>query len=191
MALRIPVKIGNITNLSDARYGAGMGVDYLGFPIGHGLSLEKFKDIAGWLSGPQLIVEVEELHPGWQPPLPDFIYQIDVAQANAIGSLAPTTRLVISGTGPELLNALPYLESTEAEILFLEVTDPNSLENIHLDRLAGSFNVWIAVTNTSELDRLAQRPFSGIALRGSEEAHTGLKDYGTLAEILETLEVNS
>jgi phosphoribosylanthranilate isomerase len=33
MALKCFVKVGNVTNLSDARYCAGMGVDLLGFPV--------------------------------------------------------------------------------------------------------------------------------------------------------------
>ena len=33
MGLKLSVKIGDVTNLSDARYAAGMGVDYIGFNV--------------------------------------------------------------------------------------------------------------------------------------------------------------
>ena len=61
MALKTKVKVGNITNLSDARYCAGMGVDMLGFPVSgtNGLSLEKFKEINGWVTGPELVLEID------------------------------------------------------------------------------------------------------------------------------------
>ena len=42
--LKTQVKVSSITNLSDARYCAGMGVDLLGFPIQE-ISLEKFTEI--------------------------------------------------------------------------------------------------------------------------------------------------
>ncbi len=62
MALKLKVKVGGITNLSEARYCAGMGCDYLGFPVGgQGLSVEEFKDIAGWVSGPTLVLELDHL----------------------------------------------------------------------------------------------------------------------------------
>jgi len=61
MALRAPVYAGNITNLSDARYFAGMGVQWLGFQIDPNqtsyLNPQKFREIVGWVTGPALVLE--------------------------------------------------------------------------------------------------------------------------------------
>src|SRR6187402_255425 len=66
MSLKTKVKVGNITNLSDARYCAGMGASWLGFPMkevdGSLLSPEKFMDITGWVSGPEFVLEAEEIN---------------------------------------------------------------------------------------------------------------------------------
>ena len=63
MALTTIVKVGNITNLSDARYCAGMGVDMLGFCFEKKseqyIDPESYKEIIGWISGPQLVGEFD------------------------------------------------------------------------------------------------------------------------------------
>ena len=54
--LKTLVKVSSISNLSDARYCAGMGVDLLGFPI-QDITLEKFTEIRNWLAGVQIVGE--------------------------------------------------------------------------------------------------------------------------------------
>ena len=58
MSLVTKVKAANITNLSDARYCAGMGVDWIGFPLSQ-VNPTVFSEITGWLSGPQWVVEFQ------------------------------------------------------------------------------------------------------------------------------------
>ena len=61
MALKTFVKVGNITNLSDARYCAGMGVDQIGFNIDPANSSYTEQDdldsIRAWVSGVEIIAE--------------------------------------------------------------------------------------------------------------------------------------
>ena len=61
MALKTFVKISNVTNLSDARYCAGMGVDLIGFSIDPDsdfyVSPEKAVEIAEWLAGVEFVAE--------------------------------------------------------------------------------------------------------------------------------------
>ena len=63
MALKTFVKISAVTNLSDARYCAGMGVDMLGFALEADnpdfITPEKYTEIIGWLSGVQFVGEFE------------------------------------------------------------------------------------------------------------------------------------
>src|SRR4051812_19134719 len=62
MPLKTVVKVGNISNLSDARYCAGMGVDMLGFRVlekqENFISPRLFQEIRGWVSGPKVVAEV-------------------------------------------------------------------------------------------------------------------------------------
>src|SRR5688572_15531110 len=62
MPLKTLVKVGNITNLSDARYCAGMGVDMLGFRVIEGqenfVAPKLFQEIRGWVAGPKVVAEL-------------------------------------------------------------------------------------------------------------------------------------
>src|SRR3954471_4938768 len=62
MPLKTLVKVGSITNLSDARYCAGMGVDMLGFGVvedhDNHIDISLFQQIRGWVSGPQVVAEM-------------------------------------------------------------------------------------------------------------------------------------
>ncbi|NJM26270.1 MAG: N-(5'-phosphoribosyl)anthranilate isomerase, partial [Bacteroidia bacterium] len=65
MALKVKVKVGNITNLSDARYCAGMGVDMLGFATIKGaafhITADLYQQLRGWISGPSYVAQVAGL----------------------------------------------------------------------------------------------------------------------------------
>src|SRR5882672_2338725 len=51
------VKVSNVTNLSEARYCAGMGVDFLSFPISS-IDPKTYQEITGWVAGPKFGIEV-------------------------------------------------------------------------------------------------------------------------------------
>ena len=63
MTLKTFVKVSNITNLSDARYCAGMGVDLLGFNIDPAspsqIGEKDYEEISEWVAGVQFVGEFE------------------------------------------------------------------------------------------------------------------------------------
>ena len=67
MSLKTIVKISNVTNLSDARYCAGMGVDMLGFSMDadspNYIDPKKFGEIRGWVAGVQIVGETTATDP--------------------------------------------------------------------------------------------------------------------------------
>ncbi|MEJ7645889.1 MAG: hypothetical protein WKF87_14940 [Chryseolinea sp.] len=62
MSLKAFVKVGTLTNLADARYCAGMGVDMVGFMVIPGqpdhTKHALFQEIRGWVSGPLFVAEI-------------------------------------------------------------------------------------------------------------------------------------
>src|SRR5262245_4914546 len=62
MPLKTIVKVGNITNLSDARYCSGMGVEMLGFQAiesrPNHITPKLFQEIRRWIPGPKVVAEV-------------------------------------------------------------------------------------------------------------------------------------
>ena len=63
--LKTKVILSDVTNLSDARYASGMGVDYIGFNIDpendQYVTSDQVKMITEWLSGVGIIGNIEAL----------------------------------------------------------------------------------------------------------------------------------
>lgn len=182
MALKTLVKIGGITNLSDARYCAGMGVDMLGFNVipGHSnyVSPELFQQIRGWVAGPLIVAEVagiedpEQLSQILENYRPDML-QLELAELTKIPS--PPLPFILHLKSDEDISLL----SIQPEYVLANKTNAGS-----------SIPLLLEVSSTEEVTAvLSNSTVAGIALVGSPEMKPGLKDYSTMADILELLEV--
>jgi phosphoribosylanthranilate isomerase len=190
MSLQTVVKAGNITNLSDARYCAGMGVEIIGFPTGNPLfEPSKIKEIAGWLSGVKIALELDEttIQDPALPALldilqPDYL-QVAARAADMIRTISPLPLLLVSDT---LLSAL-----TEKDLLLYT---GNLQENKQALANYGQSNRVILSGERIEAANVLEvletiKPY-GIELRGSHEISPGFKNFDDLSEILELLEVD-
>lgn len=186
MPLKTLVKVGKITNLSDARYCAGMNVDMLGFVTvetqENYLPVKDYQDIRGWVSGPKVVAEVygvrstEELNAILENYRPDYL-ELSSAELGFINTPLPV---------------LLRLENSE------DVTIPSHLtlyaiivKNAQVK--TNTFNknalVFLDAADSSTHALLSTEAIDGIVLSGSKEESPGLKDYDHLAEVLESLEV--
>lgn len=184
MALKTLVKVGNITNLSDARYCAGMNVDLLGFVTVEGrenfLSKGDFQDIRGWFSGPKVVAEVyglktkEQFKQIVEDYRPDYI---ELSEAEF----------------PVVETSLPLLLRTdrvprEVSNLYALITT-NNIAEVAAALPAGVF-LFADTDDAAQINQLLDDEFiQGIVLRGTAESSPGLKEYDHLASILEMLEV--
>lgn len=187
MSLKTKVKAGNITNLSDARYCAGMGVDWLSFPADV-VNPTTFKEITDWVTGPQFVLEIKETTPL------DYIGQYQV------------TSLEIASGQLDLIDRFPSFEwfitlrlsswdiqkksltrlKDKISFLVLEL-DNQDLEVV--SDIASQFKILVNQSDKYSLDSLLALPMEGINVTGENEVKPGLKDFDKLASILEELEV--
>jgi phosphoribosylanthranilate isomerase len=195
MALKTLVKVGKITNLSDARYCSGMGVDMLGFRVmesdANYLRPETFKEFRGWFSGPAVVAEAYglpsemELRGILENYQPDYI-ELPVMDFDKISNTA--VPLILSGHTQELLSRLEEITNHKSRIRYLLLTAEGSEQEIK--KLANHFELLVTLSRADAIDDLTHnRQVSGIALQGTEEERPGLKNYGLLADVLEKLEV--
>ncbi|WP_439556506.1 hypothetical protein [Dyadobacter sp.] len=200
------VKISNVTNLSDARYCAGMGVEMLGFSIDEDtpnyISPKKFEDICSWLAGVTLVAET--------------------ADNNAESIFAKLNNYPVHAVQVEHSGLLGYMKSELGLPLILRISvdlyEADEIQSL-LDRYEGAAthfllesdenapltDNWLQILPTlaSEHPILVGFGFDdefalivlnnlpgnvGIALRGSEEIRPGYKDFGSMMDILEALE---
>ena len=202
MALRTLVKINHITNLSDARYCAGMGVDLLGFSLEqdqpHYIDPQAFAEITDWVSGPGLVGEFEnynaqEIAETLGNHHLDMIELTEPGMINEVSLLGKPMILKMNrddySSADELMAELSRVRDL---CEFVRITsdqettpDPDILEKMGaISPLVISFGITL-----KNLDRLIGiKGVRGLALDGQPESKVGFKDYDYLADILEALE---
>lgn len=184
--LKTKVKVSNVTNLSEARYCAGMGVDYLSFPVPP-VSLEVYREIASWVTGPQFGIEIDAEHLSLLNEYPfDFI---EIAASDIL--LVPPSEMFIridAPGWPEQRDAIRQLKNTNV-IVELAVSSLDEGTVQFIKNVATEFNIFIKIENNTWLTALLQLPVTGFSLEGNHESKPGLKEY-PLSEILEQLDVD-
>lgn len=184
MPLKTFVKVGKITNLSEARYCAGMGVDLLGFCTVKGrenyLAPPLFQEIRGWISGPQIVAEIYGLNDRGDLESiitdykPDYL-EMGIQELELLGEVP--LPFILSNPGGRSLAVLRQ----EPRFMLL-----NDLANYALP-----YPCLAEVHSVQDVQRVLSSPsIVGIAMNGSPEISPGLKEYDGLAEILEHLEDN-
>ncbi|UZD23800.1 phosphoribosylanthranilate isomerase [Algoriphagus halophytocola] len=203
MALKTFVKISGITNLSDARYCAGMYVDLLGFSLEKEnekfISPEEYSEITGWVSGLEFVGEFET-------------YTSE--QILEVVKAYPTVKWIEH----DRLEALEDLEGKGFGLLYkMGLEEVRQIENEVAERLSSMgviFHLTSLHEELTEIDFEAIRELTahckvildagitaenvnqliedlglyGISLTGGDEIKPGLKDFDELADILEALE---
>ncbi len=209
MALKTLVKISNVTNLSDARYCAGMGVDMLGFSMDADspdyVDPKKFGEIRAWVAGVQIVGEttttdpeiIEQLLETYQP---DFL-QVDEAALlpylSTFGKSPASLRLILRVDIAHLtlgqLDTLLQTSVANADYVLLESNGPLHMDDdlkTFLQRQAARYPILlgtgISAENVHEL--LTALSVRGIALSGGLEEQPGNKEFGELMDILEAIE---
>ncbi|GAB4046675.1 phosphoribosylanthranilate isomerase [Spirosoma litoris] len=207
MALKTIVKISNVTNLSDARYCAGMGVDMLGFSMDADspdyVEPKKFAEIRGWVAGVQIVGETTSVDPEVIEQLLDT-YQPDLLQVDEAALLPYLStkvnedlRFILQVDLAQLtldqLDTLFQTAATGADYILLESNSPLHLDDelkSTLQRLASRYPILLGIGVSAENihELLADLPVQGIALSGGDEERPGNKEFGELMDILEAIE---
>ncbi len=195
--MNLKIKANAINNLSDARYFAAFGVEWMGFcfdPESRDfIPPEKAKEIIDWLSGPKMVGEF-----GKQPP--DYIQQVaidlklDYVQVNN-KSLKPADALnwdvpfvlkcTLSDVGSlnEWSNLYKYVQLDCMNLDF-------SREQAAVREVCNGYPVLLEADfephNIKEV--VSNFNISGICLKGGIEEKPGIKDFDEIEAILDQLQ---
>lgn len=198
------VKISNVTNLSDARYCSGMGVEWIGFSVDEGdvnyVSPKKFGEIKSWLAGVKVMAETKATDLAAILDMLDT-YEVDgvqipdTVQAGELKAVSGKTVFVRIDTDELEPADLPsVLAGNPAEMYVLESHSENELDHDWqevITYVARTHEILIGfgIENPEIIENLVNTmAVAGIALKGSEEIRPGFKDFGSLMDILEALE---
>ena len=200
MSLKINVKVGEINNLSDARYCAGMGVEMVGFSLIEEnpkfLPFAKIIEISNWLNGVKLVGEVKFLDQNTVDILNtvpfDYIqFNYDVLNKDKYGLVNIPLILKID-VDKELQNIENILKNNSDHValfLFESNRDIYSDEELLIE-LCKKYKIYLAY-NCSQ-DNLgiilnSIKP-AGISMNGGNEIKPGLMNFEHLSTILELLD---
>lgn len=200
------VKISNVTNLSDARYCAGMGVEMLGFSIDQDspnyIAPKKFEEICSWLAGVQLVAESSENDPEQLlKSLAEYpVHYVQVENPGLLTYLQSELNLPlilrVSVDTYDANDIYSILSRYGDEVAYFLLESDANLELTGdwievLSKLAKEYPILIGFGLDDEVtvNKLTETfPEIGFALRGSEEIRPGYKDFGSMMDILEALE---
>lgn len=194
MLLQTKVAVTSVSNLHDARYCAGMGVDWVSFPItgAHKVSPEDFAEIIGWITGPQLLAEVDDDNADLTA------YQFDgllTNQADLLdrfaGEIPVLFKISIDEQERGAVERALNEASQKADTIILHSAYPLSEQDTDaLRSYCANGKVLLSMPFSPETAQQALKlnPL-GIGLRGSQEIKVGLNDFDGLADVLEAIEV--
>ena len=200
MTLKTMVKVGQITNLSNARYCAGMGVNMLGFVVDDGseffISPEQFREISGWVAGVEFVGEIS----GSQiPELTGYSFSYLQVSDRALPEIVHASGYACifyintANYVPEHIALMMEEQQKYVSYFLLEGLNPDILDDAELERIttwAASYPVWLGSGITPHnLEKLLASGIKGIALYGGTESKPGFKDYDELTDILEALDI--
>ena len=213
MALRIPVLVRGINNLSDARYCAGMGAAGLIFTLDPGLpgaiDPATARELAGWVAGVALIGEFGDADPEQLVAVATAcgLHQVLLHEAPLFvpGLHAPLPFPVLRETDlitalqalidPDLAHELRSADFAPAGGALL-VTLPAGADLVgwqpQLGALARRFPLWLGGSfRAADLPGLVDgvRPY-GLVLPGGDELRPGLRDFTELEAVFEALEAD-
>jgi phosphoribosylanthranilate isomerase len=185
MSLKTLVKVSHLSNLSDARYCAGMGVQLLGFRVipgtQHYLAPDVFQDIRGWLAGPEIVAElygvrsVEEIKIAHETYAPDY-FELTRAEYEKFADELPLPCIVDVSDG-----TLP-LTTGNAPIAWFITDSPHTYGIDGTTPLIGRIN------EVEQLEQALSARYSGVAIPGPVESRPGITNTDALGDILEALE---
>ncbi|RTQ45712.1 hypothetical protein EJV47_24820 [Hymenobacter gummosus] len=207
MALLTSVIVRGINNLSDARYCAGMGADYLTFRLDPALpgavTPELVQELSSWVAGVQLVGEfgtlpVEQINA--------LVQQCGLQQVLLHGPRRPEEMAELTVPALVLVAWIPDMLPEDVErrfqqqaphvggFVFAELP-PQPLAEAQLMRLteqARLYPIWLAPgfapASVRELIEAVQP--RGLVLEGGNEIRPGLRDFTEMEAVFEELEID-
>lgn len=199
MALKTFVKISNVSNLSDARYCAGMGVDILGFNIdptsAEKIEPEEFNEITEWVAGVAFAGEfhnagLEEIKQSIKAYPISYIEISNMELVEQVGLLGLPIVFKINVNSSETLASLKSTFSYLDELAALVVVKSENPElTKELDEYLSHHSGNVKLLKGYDVTPIAGiEKYAGLEMEATKEEKPGYKDYGEIMDVLEVLD---
>lgn len=196
------IKASAITNLTDARYFAAKAVDFLGFNLEEGtpgyLDPLYMKAIREWVQGPKITGEFDRTPAATVREAAGF-YGLDAVQVTRTDDLALLEGLEVIfyvPAQPDIAGVRTIFEAGSAANYFLlDFSQIPEAEKVLLENAGAWRQLFAGFPTLLQLnvpaaalnDLLDALQPAGLALRGGEEETVGVKSFGEIDAVFETL----
>jgi len=212
--LKTQIKASQINNLTDARYFAAWGAEWLGFDLTEGsenyIGLDQIKEIKEWVEGPRIVGEFMLQTPNEIQMIVDSLdlddIQInsfaDIDYLKALEGLSIIKEVIIDQETTELLLAQHLAEMKPFVAQFLLNFDKSSMnwaaiqnnEKLPLSTLKQIIKDYKVILSINDKPKqmnemLDQLQPTGINVKGGAEEKVGFKSFDEMDELFEVLEV--
>ena len=205
MALKTFVKISEVTNLSNARYCAGMGVQVLGFvrEENHSSYVDPtiYTAITEWLAGVAFAAEFDHYSPQQIEATLALYPNVQYVQITNPQHVAPLQRLqkplilcLEADKHADIVSMADLMRDYHAGVTYFLVENTASHPHRELQEdllhLAKQYPILLGfgVYPDNAQSIAEESALAGIALRGGEEIKPGYRNFDALADILEAIE---
>ncbi|PJJ60394.1 beta/alpha barrel domain-containing protein [Hymenobacter chitinivorans] len=207
MPLLTSVLVRGINNLSDARYCAGMGADYLTFRLDPALPgyLEPalVQELSGWVAGVQLVGEFDNLS---IPEINELASRCGLHYVLMHRRRTPEELAQLAVPALKLIKWIPDMLAEDVEKRFrdqqahvagfvLAQAPPEPLtamQRAQLTQQARMYKLWLGTSfadaNQTVRQLVEEVQPTGIVLEGGQEIKPGLRDFTELEAVFEQLE---
>ncbi|TAD97946.1 MAG: hypothetical protein EAZ97_11635 [Bacteroidetes bacterium] len=195
MSLKTIVKVGNISNLGEARYCAGMGVEMLGFCLDkqspNFVDQKKFEGIVQWVEGIKIVGEFSQI------PEQDFSeYHLDYIEIQNVEHIKHFSKsqiplILALNVDYSLSKFANIFEKYRHHISYFLLKTNQLLPPFFLEELRNFASHYPILfdyhTQNQSIEQILETGVKGIALQGSEEISVGINDFEELELIFEQL----
>ncbi len=207
--LKTKVKASGVSNLTDARYFAAREVEWLGFPLGTGISVEAAKTLMEWVDGVKIVGEFDFPTAAEIQEAQNILWfdAVQVGMFAALGELAKLQGVTLikevvfseGFTQNELTGHFHQyaaccdtflLDFTKAAITWQDLQNGHPYPLDLIKNLCEKYQIILAIDcppNAIDVLLKSLQPY-GLSLKGGEEEKIGVKSFDELDEILDALE---
>jgi phosphoribosylanthranilate isomerase len=181
--LKIPVIVGKVNNLSDARFCAAVGVEMIGYCCNKAddrfVTAEMINAMVGWTAGVDTLLEF-----GNQPES-EILAAIENIKPQAIMLPTESITQAIRQLSIKVIALVTDEKSViNQEFISYSINELPSLKYQSKAYISGDFD------NSTILNLISEHKAYGIYLKGGDEIRPGIKTFDELQDIFEVLEVD-
>ncbi len=191
MQKKLQIKAGNISHLTDARYFAALGVQWLGFNFkknkANALTLEDAKTIKNWITGPTIVAEFDTMDI-------DFIFErchqlqtnwIQIPPQKNLHNLHQAYQII------QIYNNTNFSKEASTHMKFAQLP-MQSVEQINA-ALSVTPQIIFKIHQNLELTKhlIKNTRLTSIEIQGNNENEVGKKSFEELNELFDWMEANT